>query len=176
MKHLYLMRHAKSSWQRPETPDFDRPLNPRGRLAARRMGKRLAGLPSPDLILCSTARRARETCDLVAAQLQAGIQTRFSDKLYLASADDLVKLLRRLPDRARSVLLIGHNPGLHELALRLSAKGEAADMEGLAAKFPTAAVAEIGCPVAHWRDLVGAGERLERLLLPRDLAGAAHFQ
>lgn len=136
MKTLYILRHAKAA---PEGPDGDaeRPLMKRGRKAAAAMGEYLAELtPPPALVLCSTSLRTRETLDEILPSLERQPQLLFEDALYLASASRLLERLERLPEQAGSALLIGHNPGLHQLATTL-----ASDAEGLAEGFPTAALA-----------------------------------
>lgn len=168
MKHLYLMRHAKSSLRQAGAADHERPLDPRGRQAATLMGDHLLRLGTPpDLVLSSTARRARETCELVAARFGA-VPVRYSDKLYLASAGALLKSLRRLPGEPAAVLVIGHNPGLQELALSLAAKGDPALLARLKAKFPTGAVTLIEFAAKRWVE-AGAG-RLLRFVAPSELA------
>jgi phosphohistidine phosphatase len=130
------MRHAKAV---PEDRDGDaeRPLAKRGRKAAAAMGDYLAGLkPRPGLVLCSAAQRTRETLDEVMPSLDPAPEVLYEDRLYLASASRLIERLQHLPESAGSVLLIGHNPGLHQLAMTLAANGET-----LAEGFPTAALA-----------------------------------
>lgn len=136
LKTLYILRHAKAV---PEDRDGDaeRPLAKRGRKAAAVIGEYLGGLtPSPRLVLCSTSVRTRETLEEVLPSLDPTPEVLYEDKLYLASAGRLIERLQRLPGRADSILLIGHNPGLHQLALTL-----AEESDGLADGFPTAALA-----------------------------------
>jgi phosphohistidine phosphatase len=136
LKTLYILRHAKAA---PEGRDGDaeRPLTKRGRKAAAAMGEYLAGLaPRPTLVLCSTSLRTRETLDEILPALEPAPQLLFEDALYLAGASHLLDRLQRLAEQAGSVLLIGHNPGLHQLAATL-----ASDASGLADGFPTAALA-----------------------------------
>ncbi|HEY3918373.1 MAG TPA: histidine phosphatase family protein [Stellaceae bacterium] len=136
MKTLYILRHAKAV---PEGSDGDaeRPLAKRGRKAAAMMGDYLAGLrPPPRLVLCSTARRTRETLDEVLPALDPAPQALYEQGLYLTGAGKLIERLQCLPESAASVLLIGHNPGLHLLAA-----GLAKDSGDLAEGFPTAALA-----------------------------------
>ncbi|MGH6913005.1 MAG: SixA phosphatase family protein, partial [Geminicoccales bacterium] len=141
MKALLLLRHAKSSWDEPGLREIDRPLTGRGRKAAARMGRLLAerGL-IPDLIVCSPARRARETYDALAPALDADPELRFEDGLYLAEPAGLLRLTQALPDTARTVLLIGHNPGLERFAGRLAGSAAGDSLRRMAAKFPTAAL------------------------------------
>jgi phosphohistidine phosphatase len=135
LKTLYILRHAKAA---PESRDGDaeRPLMKRGRKAAAAMGEYLGGLVPPTLVLCSTSLRTRETLDEILPALDREPQLLFEDALYLAGASRLLDRVQRLPEQAESVLLIGHNPGLHQLAASL-----ASDAVALADGFPTAALA-----------------------------------
>jgi phosphohistidine phosphatase len=141
MKTLHLLRHAKSS-AREEGNDRERPLSRRGREAARRLGKRLpAILGSVDLVLCSSALRTRQTLDLAVAEFAPHPRTVYEDELYLASPERLLHRLRRLDERDGNVILIGHNPGLHDLAVALADESSARYRALAAGKFPTAAFA-----------------------------------
>lgn len=162
-KRLALLRHAKSSWNDPSLDDHDRPLAPRGRRAATRMGQYIdeSGLV-PDLVLCSSATRARETLDLL--RLPSDTEIVIEDELYGASATLLVARLRRVGDAASSVLLIGHNPGLQDAAVNLAGNPDAVERE-----FPTAALAEFLVPTPHWEDLGPDVTELKTLTTPRSL-------
>lgn len=170
MPELLLLRHAKSDWKGKTLGDFDRPLAPRGRRAAPRLGRFLAdkGLV-PDLILCSPARRAVETVELLLTALASPPETRYLKTLYLATPSRLLAVLRRQgPDRGR-ILLVAHNPGLHHLALALTDRqglsGEAGQQ--LAEKFATAGLARF--QVESWPRLGQSGTRLLDFVRPRDL-------
>jgi len=169
MHQLLLLRHAKSSWDDAKLEDRDRPLNKRGRRAAATMRQAMRDLGlAPDLILASPARRTQETL----AALEPWDDTPLVDlvdALYLAGVADLLAILGEVSETVRSVLLIAHNPGLHDLAVLLAgdrAEGEVA--QRLAAGFPTAALAEFSV-VGQWQRLDAAGARLVRFLTPRDL-------
>jgi phosphohistidine phosphatase len=167
-RDLVLLRHAKSAW--PEgVPDHDRPLAPRGRRDAPAMGRwlRAAG-HVPDLVLCSTARRTRQTWELVQPALQATPPVRFEDQIYEASAATLLELVRGAPPAAKTVLVIGHAPGIPELALLLAGAAPAAVMERLRAKFPTAAVAVLEL-TGRWGRLGPGTARLTGFVTPRDV-------
>ncbi|KAB1074690.1 SixA phosphatase family protein [Methylobacterium planeticum] len=168
MRRLILLRHAKSD--RPAgVADLERPLNPRGREAAPRMGAYLAaeGLV-PDHVVVSPARRTRETWDLVEGALGA-IPHASVDAVYEAPASALHRVLRETPAEARSLLLVGHNPGLQDLALKLVRSGPREAMARLRTGFPTAALAVIDFEAAAWSE-IGWGEgRLERFVTPKDL-------
>ena len=168
MPELLLLRHAKSDWKDRSLADFDRPLAPRGRRAAPLMGQWLAqrGL-QPDLMLCSTAKRAEETLGLLLTALASAPETGYLKTLYLAPPSRLLAVLRRLgPDRGR-VLLVGHNPGLHHLAVALAGQSGGAAGRLLAEKFPTAALARF--QVESWPGLGQAPARLVDFVRPRDL-------
>jgi phosphohistidine phosphatase len=163
-KRLALLRHAKSSWNDPDLDDHDRPLNGRGRRAAAQMGRYLQqrGI-APAVVLCSSAVRTRQTLELL--ELAGEPRVLYETELYGASAGELLRRLRRLDDTVPSVLLIGHNPGMHDLAVALTG-----DHDGAAiADFPTAALAELSAPIARWPDLEPGTATLERLITPKDL-------
>jgi phosphohistidine phosphatase len=163
---LYLLRHAKSSWADPTLSDPARPLSPRGRRDAKRIGKHLRRLgDEPELILCSTAARTRET--LQAVQSAVGTSTILvEDELYAASSNELLARLRLVPDTVASVMLIGHNPGLQQLALLLASSGD--ERERLGEKFPTAALATLAIATS-WSRLAPAAATLTAYVVPKQL-------
>lgn len=175
MRQLLLLRHAKSSWDDVSLPDRERPLNPRGRQAAAAIRQAIHRLGlMPDLILVSPARRTMETL----AALEPWDDTPLIeplDSLYLADPTQLLAALHTVPETVRSVMLIGHNPGLHDLAMALTG-AEAltrgtAEERALAGGFPTGALAEFTIAGAWW-DLRAGGGRLVRFLTPRALETA----
>jgi phosphohistidine phosphatase len=169
MKSLTLLRHAKSGWNDPVTRDFDRPLNPRGRRAARAVGAEMKaqGLAF-ELVLASPARRVVETLDEIADGYGA-IARRYDERLYLAAATTLLDIVRHAPDEVGRLLLVGHNPGLEELALRL-ARRDGDPLRGeVEVKYPTGTVAEIELPVGHWSEVRHGTGRIVRFIRPRDL-------
>lgn len=171
MRRLWLLRHAKSSWDERELADRDRPLAPRGERDADRMGTELAREQvMPALILCSPALRARQTMARVLPFLGDDLDVRIEPGLYVFDPQPLLRRLRDVSDNATSVLLVGHNPAMQELALTLTA-GDDGGMRGeVAMKYPTGALAEIELRVDAWRDVSpGAGE-LVRFVVPRALA------
>jgi phosphohistidine phosphatase len=176
MRQLLLMRHAKSSWDDPKLPDHARPLNARGRLAAASMGEAMRRLGlAPDVVLVSSARRTLQTLEALKPWDDTPLVEPM-DQLYLASGEQLLGVLHGVAETARSVLLISHNPGLHELAMRLT--GEAAMRQDtpttrrLAEGYPTGALAEFSIPGPWWQ-LDQGGARLLRFLAPRDLPEVA---
>jgi phosphohistidine phosphatase len=167
MKRLYLLRHAKSSWKDTSLPDHDRPLAGRGRRAAEAIARHMRehGV-EPELVLCSTARRARETLDRIEPALGSPA-VRVESDLYAASAPALLERLRGIPDTVESVMVIGHNPGLQELALELARPASAASE--LAAKYPTGALATLAFDASSWQELGRDTAELVELVRPRDL-------
>jgi phosphohistidine phosphatase len=167
MKRLYLLRHAKSSWKDTSLPDHDRPLAGRGRRAAKAIvGHLREQRIEPELVLCSTARRARETLELI-EPARATSAVRVEDDLYAASAGALLERLRSVPDTVESVMLIGHNPGLQQLALDLARPSPT--VRELATKYPTAALATLAFRAASWQELDRDTAELVALVRPRDL-------
>jgi phosphohistidine phosphatase len=170
MKHLAVLRHAKSSWDEPELDDFNRPLNERGWKAARRMGRELRDKGMRfDFVLASPAARVRETIDGVQEKYEFAGPIRFEQRIYMANDETLLSLVRGLPEKARAPLLVGHNPGLERLVVELTHD----DGEGLrhrvATKYPTAALAILELPAHRWADVIpGSGEIVE-LILPKEL-------
>ena len=168
MSCLYLLRHAKSSWDDPSLADHERPLSARGRRDAQRIAAYLlqAGI-APALVLCSTAARTRETLELVRPALGDDVAVKLEAGLYGASASSLLERLHAVPEEAQSVLLIGHNPGLQELALLLTGAGD--ERERIEAKFPTGALATLTVPAA-WKTLAPHEAVLAGYVVPKQLA------
>ena len=146
MKTLFLIRHAKSSWDDTALPDKDRPLNDRGRRDAPKMGERLAKRDvKPDLILSSPAMRALKTAEIIAKKLDYKRKDIVvDDRLYAVGADDLLDVIHKLGDKLERVMLFGHNPELTELAHRLSSK---------ITHMPTCAVAEFTFDAKSWSNI-----------------------
>jgi phosphohistidine phosphatase len=169
MKTLVLMRHAKSAWDNADLPDTDRPLSPRGQKAAPLMAERLrkAGY-RPDIVLCSTAKRARETMDLMAEALPKKAKIQQLKELYMAVPREMLNAVAKMPDSAETVMLIGHNPGMGSLAAWLAGDGDSELLRKVRRKFPTAAIAVVTFDVAHWSEVSGEGGTLTAFLRPRD--------
>ena len=174
MKTLYLLRHAKSAWDDPSLHDHDRPLAPRGKKAAPLIGRHLRDRKARvDLALCSTARRARQTCDRVLAEMGDGKPpVELERRLYLCGASALLERLHAVPDSVAALMLVAHNPDLHELALRLIGGGNQAMRASLAEKFPTAAYTILTFDTARWSDLAEGSGMLVDFVRPRDLTFA----
>ncbi len=168
-RDLYLLRHAKSSWSDPTLDDHDRPLAPRGEKALRRLGRYITQFHvAPTLVLCSSARRAVMTCEGVRQALPKAAVVLVEDRLYAAPGDRLLERLRQVPDDIAGVLLVGHNPGLHTLAVSLVGDGEDALQRELANAFPTGALATLTVP-GLWSDLALGAATLRDLVWPRQL-------
>ena len=169
MHKLLLLRHAKSSWDDATLSDHARPLNRRGQLAAAtvRGALRSMGL-APELALVSSSRRTLQTLEAL-GPWDRPPAVKPMDALYLANADEIVDVVAGVDEAVGCVLVVGHNPGLHEAAVRLAGTGQRMDRElaQLQASFPTGALAVFGC--AQWAALPQRGAALERFVVPRDL-------
>jgi len=162
MKTLILMRHAKSGWKDPDLEDRERPLNKRGKKDAPMMGKLLVEKELiPQIILSSSAVRARLTAEAVIEATDFKGEVRFLDSLYLGEPGAYLGELQHLPESVERVLVVGHNPGLESLLQILSGQVES---------LPTAAISHLVLPIKAWSELNGATEGdLVELLCPRDL-------
>jgi phosphohistidine phosphatase len=168
VRTVILLRHAKSSRSDSTLPDIDRPLAPRGERASKKLAKyiRRQGI-QPALVLCSPSLRTRQTLEAVEASLGKRCAVEVVPQLYAASEQELLEPLRALPERVSSVMLIGHNPGLHSLALVLASRG--AELPQLEEKFPTGALATLVVRSESWTAL-GPGEaELVDYVVPRQL-------
>lgn len=160
MRTLYLLRHAKSSWNDSSLRDYDRPLKGRGRDAAQRIGKHLATeeLKAP-LLICSPAVRTRETAELVLKSSNLRVDERFDERIYEASLRDLLQVVAEIPDQKRVVILIGHNPGFEELLAFLTGEGR---------RMPTCALAKIKFDVS-WKNIKAGEGNLDWFITPKEL-------
>lgn len=168
MKTLLLMRHGKSSWDEASLADFERPLAKRGVKASKRIGRELASRRwVPTLVLVSPAARTQQTWDLVAAELPEAPTVIAVESLYDATPEELLAELNGADETAETLLVIGHNPGLQNLALAIADNGsDGAALARLGEKFPTAAVARFVVE-DRWQALSEA--RLTDFLRPKDL-------
>jgi phosphohistidine phosphatase len=169
MHRLLLLRHAKSSWDEPALPDPERPLAQRGRKAAKKMARHLRGTElRADLVLCSSSRRTRETLEILAPAF-GGAELLVEDRLYGAGDDELLGRLREVPESAGTVALIGHNPGVQDLAVELAGPDPGSEAGRLRERFPTGAVAVFELD-GDWRGLGPGRGRLVSFTVPRELA------
>ena len=172
MKTILLLRHAKSAWSDPRLDDYERPLNGRGERAAKAIADHIVRTgPRPDLILCSTAMRTRQTLAPLVKRLAAPAPPISLEKsLYLASEDTLLAHLRAVADDVATVLLIAHNDGIWHLAEALAGSGPAETLAALREKYPTGTLATLSVPDRPWRDLATGSGKLMAFVCPRDLA------
>lgn len=172
MRRLMLLRHAKSD-RPPGIADLDRPLNGRGRKAAPRMGAYLAAENlQPDHVVVSPSLRTRETWEPLREALR-GLDAQIVEAIYEAPAEALLQVIRSTPGTAASLLLIGHNPGLQDLATRLIGKGPRDLRNRLDLEFPTAALAILDFDLDDWREVAPGTGRIERFVAPKDLGEEA---
>lgn len=174
MLTLTLFRHAKSSWELSGVDDRDRPLNARGNSAAPMMGAFLRenGL-KPDLVLCSTSVRTRQTLELARDGWDFEPRVKYETALYLAEPVSLLERVRRTPATAKHLLVVGHNPGLQILAIELVGEGDPAQIAALSNKLPTAGVVVLTFDGKSWRDVAPRKGRLVHFATPKMLTAAA---
>jgi phosphohistidine phosphatase len=173
-RQLVLLRHAKSAW--PDVADHERPLARRGRRDAPVAGRwlRAAGLV-PDRVICSTAKRARQTWQLAAAELESSPAVSFDQRVYGTSAGELLDLARQTARGTHRLLIVGHDPAVHDLTLTLGSgrADDAGALDRVRVKFPTAAIAVLEF-TGTWQELQPGQTWLTAFVVPRDLhAGAA---
>lgn len=173
MLTLILLRHAKSSWADPTLIDFERPLGERGRRAAPCTGRFLAQAGyAPEVVLCSPALRTRQTLDLVLDQFADAPKAIFDQNIYGALTSTLLELVRAAP-RCKSLMLIGHNPAIHGLALELIGFGSRGEISDLVRKYPTAAAAVLKFEASGWSDLRAGLGTLACFVNPKALLAEA---
>lgn len=172
MKTLYILRHAKAAGADPSADDHARPLTDRGVADAYRVGEymRAAGLV-PELALCSSSVRTRQTLQQVEAALGQGLNAQVIGKLYLASPRDVLEQLALVEEGVRSVLIVGHNPTLQQLSVDIAGgSGDLALQEAMARSFPTASFVELQCNVRDWVEVGAGGGVLKRFVVPAGVA------
>jgi phosphohistidine phosphatase len=168
MRRVFLLRHAKSSWEDRGLADHDRPLAPRGRRATMLLREHLRRESvAPAVVLCSPTRRTRETLEGIGPALAQEVPVRIERELYAASAERLLARLRALDDEVDSVLVIGHNPGLELLALSLGGAGES--LAAVRRKYPTGALATLEF-AGSWSELAPGSAELTDFVTPKQLA------
>ena len=168
VRTVILLRHGKSSWSDSTLADIDRPLAPRGERAAGRIAKYMRRKKiRPELVLCSPSVRTRQTLEAIRDSLGKSSSIELVPELYAASESELLERLQALPGSVSSVMLIGHNPGLQELALVLASRG--ADLGQLREKFPTGALAMLVVHSETWAALSRGDAELVDYVVPREL-------
>jgi phosphohistidine phosphatase len=171
MLYLYLLRHAKSSWNEPALKDFDRPLAPRGWNAAPLMGGYMKKMNyQPDTILCSPAKRTRETLDMIERYLVKPHHIYMNESIYHADSSRLLGLVRSAAASTRKLMLIGHNPGIQELALTLAGDGDRKSWQSMWSKYPTAALAVLSFDTEDWPRVKARAGKLVDFKSPKILA------
>lgn len=161
MKTLYLLRHAKSSWKDEGLLDIERPLNGRGRRAAQTVGEFLKKEKTiPDLVLSSSAVRARQTTEIVIATTKLNVDVRFDERIYEAGPQRLLEVVRQIEKTKETVLLVAHNPGLEEFLELLT---------GTVATMPTGTLSKISLKASNWAGAGDNGGALEWIVKPKQL-------
>jgi phosphohistidine phosphatase len=167
MKRLYLLRHAKSSWDDPALADLERPLAQRGQAATALLTEHLLSQKiAPALVLCSPARRTQETFQRIASALGDDVSSQVEPGLYGASADDLLARLREIPAAVTSVMLIGHNPAIQDLAEELARDHE--ELARIERKYPTGSLATFTFE-GDWGSLAPETVQQVSFIRPKDL-------
>ena len=161
MKTLFLLRHAKSSWKDETLPDFERPLNGRGKRAAETIGQYFkTSTIIPELILCSPAERTRETVALVLKTARWSTEVRYDQRIYEASAQRLAEVVSQIDNDRKVAMLVGHNPGLEDLLLLFTGNAEV---------MPTGAIAKLLLKTTKWETAIEKRATLDWIVRPRDL-------
>jgi phosphohistidine phosphatase len=174
MRRLLILRHAKAERLGAGQRDHERRLNGRGRDDAPRLGAYIARHRFvPDQALVSPAARTRETWQLAAKAMAAKVPVEFEESIYEATPETLLKIVKRTAPKVETLLLVGHNPGLHELAVMLVASGDIEARQRMKENFPTAALAVIEFALGSWQKLHPQAGRLERFIEPRSIAEAS---
>lgn len=165
LRKLYVLRHAKSDRPDGTLADFDRRLSERGRRDAQRIGAWLAAREPPGRVVCSPARRTVETWEIVRDVLASPVPAMLCEAIYLASPEALLATIRSTEETVSPLMLIGHNPGVHMLALSLIDAPEG----HLRTKYPTGGLATIVLKAASWADVEKGSGSIEDFVAPRDL-------
>ena len=169
-KTLYILRHAKAEAGNATQGDHERMLAERGVDAADHMGKYLVRRSIvPELVLCSTAQRASQTWEHVQQAYKVAPPLEYSERAYLASPNELLFLISQIPESVSSLLIVGHNPGLHQLCLKLAKHGDDDALDRVTLKFPTCAFAAIDLGVVAWSDVARAEGTLTLFVTPKSL-------
>jgi phosphohistidine phosphatase len=161
MRFLYLLRHAKSSWNDASLSDFERPLKTRGREAAEQVGLFLVSKKADiSALIVSPALRTRQTIEIVLREARVGVEPHFDQRIYEASLSTLLQIVTEIDDDKQSAMLVGHNPGMEELLAFLTHETR---------HMPTAALARISLDCASWKDVRRGRGTLDWFVTPKDL-------
>lgn len=162
MKRLLIMRHAKSSWKDEKLTDHERPLKKRGKQDAEKMGKLLKNKKIvPDIVLSSSATRAKETAEIITQAMKYKNNIVYVDALYMAEPTDILSIINDLSADAKTVMVIGHNPGSEALVQILTGKVES---------LPTGSIAYVTAKIKNWKDIIKSEDvKLKNLWRPKDL-------
>ena len=161
MRALYLLRHAKSSWKDVDLADFDRPLSSRGRRASESIGQFLKSKEIAfDLVVSSPAVRARQTIELVLRTAKMRPELRFDERIYEATSARLLEVISQIENEYKSVLMVGHNPGMQEILLLLTGQNE---------EYPTAALTKIAFKNLKWTEVGNKKGSLEWIVRPKEI-------
>ncbi len=167
---IYLFRHAKSSWAEPSLRDFERPLAPRGERALEKMRQYIAFADlKPELVLCSSSKRTRQTLAGILPALGEEAPVKFDRRIYMLGMRGLLNRLRQVPNNVASVMLIAHNPGIHALALDLVGGNEDEALKQMQKKFPTGALATLVWQGANWAEIGPGVCQLHSFVVPKQL-------
>ena len=170
MKRLGILRHAKSSWDDPRLDDFNRPLNERGRTAARLMGRELTRRDIRfDLVVASPAARVRETIDGIREHNDFAAPVRFEPRIYDAGEQTLLSLVQALPASVKAALLVGHNPGFQQIVDVLSREDATGFRARVAVKFPAGAFALLELAIDEWPQAAAGRADIVELIFPKEL-------
>jgi phosphohistidine phosphatase len=170
MKKLYLLRHAKSDWGNPNLADIDRPLNARGIKVSKLLGSHFEkNAIRPDLILCSPARRTRQTLNAIIEETGREYQVRYEKGLYESGAENILDIIRKTAGSVNALMIIGHNPGLEMLAHSLIKTGKPKALAKLDQKYPTGGLATLDLNIDHWQDLGPGLAELKNFEIPKEI-------
>lgn len=176
-KYIFALRHAKASVGTSDMSDHERPLAPPGVIGSHIIGNYMKkqGL-MPSFTLCSTSTRTRETYTYLCESYGSALPVSYTDRLYLANAPEINKEIQSVGEDCHSVMLIGHNPGIHQFSLFMVGKGDREALEELEIHFPTAALAIIRLANKPWKELEQGDGYLEEFILPKKIDKGAYEQ
>jgi phosphohistidine phosphatase len=169
MKKLYILRHAKSDYPNG-VGDFDRPLNKRGFDACLLIGKYLNdNFIKPEVILSSSSKRTEQTINTIISASHLAVKPQFIDKLYLATAGEILKEIAKVDDKINSIMIVAHNPGVAVLAKLLAGSGKKESLELLQIKYSTAGLAILNFNMLSWSILDPSSGYLQEFIIPNNL-------